>query len=350
MFKYRDRDKNQRFVELDALRGIAVILVLLSHYTWAYDYHFKILNEHIFHFPYGGFGVQIFFMISGFVIFMTIEKVDSVKHFAINRFTRLYPTYWISIMITLTVITIFPVPTLGHYNWVDVLKNFTMFQGFLKAPHVDQVYWSLQVELLFYIIIAIIYYTKQLNRIEFYSLLWLFMVIVTLLFDFLFEKYLRVLAILDHAPLFIAGMMFYKVKLKKSYYLNHIIIGLSLVIFLFSLYFQLIDRGEIGISIVPFLLIICAFLIFYLLIYFDVPFLRNKYLLFLGFISYPLYLLHNVIGYSLIYRLKMIYDNQFFYVVVTTLLTIFFAYIMTKFMEQPSKWLKKTLTKKYVRS
>ena len=198
----------ERFVELDALRGIAVMLVLLSHYTWAYDYHFKILDEHVFHFPYGDFGVQVFFMISGFVIFMTIEKVDNVKHFAINRFARLYPTYWISIFITLAFIVVFPVPTLGNYELLDILKNFTMLQGFLKAQHIDQVYWSLQVELLFYFIIAIIFYTKQLHRIEFYSILWLFITVVTLLFDFPFEKYLRVLAILDYAPLFIAGMMF----------------------------------------------------------------------------------------------------------------------------------------------
>jgi peptidoglycan/LPS O-acetylase OafA/YrhL len=80
-----------RFLELDALRGIAVFLVLLSHYTWAYDYHFQSLSEHSFHFSHGEFGVQVFFMISGFVIFMTIEKTQSIKDFIISRFSRLYP-------------------------------------------------------------------------------------------------------------------------------------------------------------------------------------------------------------------------------------------------------------------
>lgn len=87
-----------RFTELDALRGIAVMLVLISHYTWAYDlnsgdYHFEILEDHKFHFLYGAFGVQIFFVISGFVIFMTLEHTKSAAHFAVNRFARLYPTY-----------------------------------------------------------------------------------------------------------------------------------------------------------------------------------------------------------------------------------------------------------------
>ncbi len=49
-----------RFVELDALRGIAVILVLLSHYTFAYDNFFNLLNQHIFTFHFGKFGVQLF--------------------------------------------------------------------------------------------------------------------------------------------------------------------------------------------------------------------------------------------------------------------------------------------------
>ena len=108
-----DKKKNRRFAELDSLRGIAALLVMLSHYTWAYDYHFGTLGDHFFQFPYGDFGVQVFFIISGFVIFMSLEKAKSIKEFIIGRFTRLYPTYWFCMVLTLVVIILFPVPTLG---------------------------------------------------------------------------------------------------------------------------------------------------------------------------------------------------------------------------------------------
>ena len=62
-------------------------------------------------------------------------------------------------------------------------------------------------------------------------------------------------------------------------------------------------------------------------------------------LSYPLYLLHNVIGYSIIFRLKEIYDNQLFYVIVTTIFSILLAYYVTKNIERPTKNLKLFLTR-----
>jgi len=332
-----DKYGYNRFIELDALRGIAVLLVLVSHYTWAYDYHFSILGEHYFHFPYGEFGVQVFFVISGFVIFMTIENTKSIKHFIVSRFSRLYPTYWLAIIITATTIVLFPVPTLGNYTFSDILINFTMLQGFIKIPHIDQVYWSLKIELIFYVIIGSIYYFKQLNKIENYVVLWLLIVSISLVFDFKFEKYIHVLLITDYAPLFIAGIMFYKIKYKKSTFIHHLIIFFSLIIYLFSLKMQILFRNQEEINIIQFIFVFIIYGIFYLLSFFQIKFFKNKVLIFFGYISYPLYLLHNIIGYSIIYRLKEVYDNQFFYVIVTSLITVTLAFLITKIMETPTK-------------
>lgn len=335
-----------RALELDGLRGIAVIIVLLSHYTWAYDYHFHILSDHFFHFPHGEVGVQLFFIISGFVIFMTIEASNSVKQFAINRFTRLYPTYWMSMLFTILFITLFPVPTLGEYGTMQTIVNFTMLQGLLKIPHIDPVYWTLEVELFFYIIISILFSTKLLKRIELISFFWLILLVLNLVIDYPLEKYLRKLLILDHAPLFIAGMMFYKLKFKESNIMTHLIILLSLFLYLISLYFQILERNQYEMTLLPFILVLIIYAIFYRYCYNEIKILRHRFLVFLGYISYPLYLLHNVIGYSLIYRFKIIFDNQLFYVVSTTIITVFMAFLMTKLMEKPSKSLKYYLTKK----
>lgn len=194
-------------------------------------------------------------MISGFVIFMSLEAENSIKHFIIGRFSRLYPTYWISIIITLSFTTLFPLPLIENHKITDIIFNLTMIQGFLKIPHVDGVYWSLGIELLFYTFMGILYVTNQLKRIELISILWLFLVVIYLVFDFKYRNYIHVIFILDFIPLFIAGIMFYKLKFKTTNYLNHLIIILSLIIYLFSLHEELLLRPKSEMNMYPFIFI-----------------------------------------------------------------------------------------------
>ena len=83
-----------RINELDALRGIAAIAVVLFHYTYRLEEVFN-LNIFQYRFAIGHYGVELFFAISGFVIFMTTAKIKSVKVFFWKRFLRLYPTFLI---------------------------------------------------------------------------------------------------------------------------------------------------------------------------------------------------------------------------------------------------------------
>ena len=66
------KNSSNRLIELDALRGIAALCVLIYHYTNHYTFKFHPHNPPLFEFPLGYFGVQLFFMISGFVIFMML--------------------------------------------------------------------------------------------------------------------------------------------------------------------------------------------------------------------------------------------------------------------------------------
>jgi peptidoglycan/LPS O-acetylase OafA/YrhL len=84
---------NKRFQELDALRGIAALLVVVFHFTMHRP-------QSELGFKYGITGVDLFFIISGFVIFMSINNVNSAKEFVVNRITRLYPTYWACVTTT----------------------------------------------------------------------------------------------------------------------------------------------------------------------------------------------------------------------------------------------------------
>ena len=78
-----------RINELDALRGIAAFMVLLFHYTSRYGSLYS--QEQLFSVPWGQYGVQLFFITSGFVIYLTLEKTRKPMDFIVSRFSRLYP-------------------------------------------------------------------------------------------------------------------------------------------------------------------------------------------------------------------------------------------------------------------
>src|SRR5260370_31326665 len=82
-----------RIKGLDGLRGIAAISVLLFHYTIVYGLLIEPLSPMPFEAPYGRHGVELFFIISGFVILMTVENSRSVTDFAVSPFPRLFSVF-----------------------------------------------------------------------------------------------------------------------------------------------------------------------------------------------------------------------------------------------------------------
>lgn len=83
-----------RLVEVDALRGVAALAVVLFHYTTRFTDLFQPGVPPAVSFPGGHYGVNLFFIISGFVIFMTLEKTARPLDFVVSRFSRLFPAYW----------------------------------------------------------------------------------------------------------------------------------------------------------------------------------------------------------------------------------------------------------------
>ena len=67
-----------RFEELDVLRGLAAFSVVLFHYTVRYDQMFHVERDHVFQLVYGYYGVKLFFMISGFVITLTLARTRTL--------------------------------------------------------------------------------------------------------------------------------------------------------------------------------------------------------------------------------------------------------------------------------
>lgn len=287
-----------RIKELDALRGIAVLGVVLYHYTTRFGELFGRHPGFSLDFPYGTFGVQLFFIISGFVILMTIEKTQSAGQFLLHRFARLYPSYWVAVVVTFTLVKLFALPGL-EVGRLSALVNLTMLQSFFNFPHVDGVYWSLTVELIFYAVMAILIIFNKIERLERLSIFWLAAVLA---FHLFFKTSLDPVSLfLRYAHLFLAGMMFYWLK-------THGLTTARNLIVIACLGTQLI-LAPVGEGIV----VTLFFAAFYLLVFGKLDFINNRGLLFLGAISYPLYLVHENIGYLII---RQLYAWQASYVLV----------------------------------
>lgn len=122
-----------RFFELDALRGLSAIAILFFHYTYFYEQTYgHVKKDYLLNFEYGSYGVHLFFMISGFVIYMTLIKTKGIKDFIIKRVSRLYPAYIFSVTLTYTLIVYTGLDGM-YISFRDYLFNLTMFQGVIPG-------------------------------------------------------------------------------------------------------------------------------------------------------------------------------------------------------------------------
>jgi peptidoglycan/LPS O-acetylase OafA/YrhL len=151
------QSQSDRFGYIDSLRGIAALLVIYLHLAdhflrtepnlGAFDrWSFIALTEVI---DIGKSAVIVFFAISGYVIpFSLMKRTDhAVQRFAISRFFRLYPAYWLSLPAGLAILV---VTTHQHIDAPLVVANATMLQQFFGIENVLGIYWTLQIELIFY--------------------------------------------------------------------------------------------------------------------------------------------------------------------------------------------------------
>ncbi|MEF3308322.1 acyltransferase [Paenibacillus sp. GYB004] len=317
----------ERILELDALRGIAALVVILYHYTTRYQEIFQHKEPMLFSFPIGNFGVQLFFIISGFAIYMTLSNTKSLKDFAIKRIIRLYPAYIIAVVLTFTLTHLYQLQG-RMVSLINGIVNITMLGGLLGVPYVDGVYWSLLVEMIFYVLIGILMLIGLLKKIEYASIAWLAVCAIINVAQLITGgikggNLIGMLAITQFCNLFIAGIMFYKIKQSISKPLHHLIVGACLV---YQFLFQGISSG---------LIVALFFLVFYLVVYNKLQFIAINPLTFLGFISYALYLVHQNIGYIVINALeKNGFTNQIFILVPITV-SIVLAYLITRFIEKP---------------
>ena len=310
---------NKRIYVLDALRGVAAFFVMLFHYTSDYRKEFSLQTNPTLDVFWGHYGVQLFFIISGFVIFMSINNITSVTKFLYKRFIRLYPTYWICLIITSLVLLFYPIPNYS-FSGINFIVNLTMIQQLFNVPNIDGSYWSLFPELVFYAIISFVLLFKLKDKIIYVIILWL----LGICFNSVFPSFLEIILNLRFGMFFIMGIVFYRIYKGINHKYEHLLILLSIG----TVY---LVRNEVTYTMVS--LILCF--LFYLFVYNKLNFLDNKILLFLGTISYPLYLIHKVVGTIIIYRLNIYGVNNYLAIVCAVIVSITIATFIVFFFEKP---------------
>ncbi|WDH79442.1 acyltransferase [Microbacterium esteraromaticum] len=327
-----------RFRELDGLRGIAALLVLLSHYTGAHNSYFPNDPQPMIDVWWGAFGVQLFFLVSGFVILMSAEAAQRPSDFVISRFSRLYPTYWIALAIGVIIGAAFAVPNVPLAPDV-VAMNLTMVQRWFLVPNVLDVFWTLAVEMQFYVLILLLLVLTRCRLSEKLmvrvSLAWLVVCLLVAIWAFPASygldpqlvptpvKVVLNITLAAYGPLFCTGMLAFISR--RAGRMHLLLIPSAIVAVAVS---GLVEhwRNAVIVAIICVLFIIVS--------------MRKQTRLLLiaplqwtGKISYSLYLVHSIVGYVVIHQLWPFIGRPAA-VLVATGVALLVAWIMYKTAER----------------
>lgn len=319
---------------LDILRFFAAFWIMNFHY-------FLGLSGDLHWYRYGNLGVPLFFIISGFVISESISK-STVKNFAINRFIRLAPIFWIictaTYIFTLFIANGNPVSPAEYFVSMTMLGD-KFGSLFHLARVVDPVYWSLAVEIIFYFAIAFFVYIFKWKNIRWF--LWGWLLISALSFYLnLDQSFIAKTLLVRHATYFIFGaglsLIVNEITTKKQKYFDYILLLITAIYSTIISYKALppyfvvhkLD-GDIVASLHPVFFLSVIFLI-YISKYIKGK--LQKIFIILGGLTYPLYLIHQTVGIILInYFENYLTHNLRAFIVIMFMITLsYFVYKQDK--------------------
>lgn len=248
---------------------------------------------------YGVFGVDLFFVISGFVILMTAWQ-RPINDFVASRIARLYPAYWVCVVVTALVLF------LDGARWFrasDVLINLTMLQEAFGVQHIDGVYWTLWVEMRFYALMAVfILVGITERRLLAFAISW---PIVAAVAEKTHLDFLAYVLVWQHAALFAGGMIIFLIGRSGHSLLRWLALGFTVLMAFATSTPEAAERilGTTGSGVPSVAAVGAVFLCFAAVAAVTLTPLRRvqwRWLTLAGALTYPIYLLHEQIGWVVI--------------------------------------------------
>ncbi|MEU6895702.1 acyltransferase [Streptomyces sp. NPDC046557] len=338
---------------MDGLRLIAALSVLFFHWAGV-NIHPEVWGARpgklmpLFHAfaSYGWMGVQLFFLISGFVICMSCWGRSARDYFT-SRVVRLYPAYWVGVLITAVVVNSASTVRAGRKSMSisEILTNLTMLERPLGVTEADGVYWTLWIELRFYLLFAIVAVMGlTYRRVLAFCGIWMILAVITpsvgsALMDTLFMP--------QDAPYFIAGVALYLIY---RFGVNPLLLGVVVFSWLVAQNrlhytagsYEFEVHGKLSWTVMAIVSGAC-FLVMLAAATGALNWIRWKGLTVAGALTYPVYLLHQELGWAMI-RWGRNYDIPPFPLLGLCLTVILLlSWLVHRFAERPLSNLLKRL-------
>lgn len=317
---------------INTLRGVAALSVCLFHFICSTYITDESLN---YIFDFGKKGVQVFFIISGIVIPLSMlslnYKYTRIGSFLKTRFVRIEPPYLIAVILGIIYLNVRNlVPSSSDIDVSPSIRDIFLHIGYLipfvyDAKWIVRVFWTLSIEFQYYLFLAIslpLFISKKI------------------VFNILFILILLILPFVNNRfHLFPFWSSYFGLGIVYAFFISNQISKLNY--FLYSLLLAIVviyNQGLLDLSIaLTTLLLIHYFKDFN-------PRIGN----WLGKISYSLYLTHALVGLSFINLMSTrVTSNlgKFIIELIAFLITIIFSFYFWKYIEKPSQdWSKKFKT------
>ncbi len=356
---------HDRVAVLDSYRALAALYVMVYHYfhRWTSEYTDEPLLPNVGGLaghPFaenGILGVEFFFIISGYVISMTLQRTASFLEFTIKRFARLFPAMLVCSVATFIFMKLAGAGPLADVSWSDFVPSLTFTSPYIyneifgmESDWMSGVYWSLFVEVKFYVCIAIIYFVF---RRRFFAVYTVFTAVTSIAYLAAHwsgmagaTAQMRLLLFPEFGFLFLAGIAFYELNQNEAQRSNavHALIVISM------LYTFVVNSFRMSPDPINAAIVVGAFYLLFYLFIFQHPLIRPlqaRWLATVGAGSYSLYLIHESAGVSILHDLLALWNAPLVWIVVVALAMIAISQLIFRVVERPAnRWIRRhVLTK-----
>lgn len=341
--------KHIRISSVEGLRALSVTLVFLVHYStlispWIDKAKF---GNNLFELirSYGNYGVELFFIISGYLIYSIVMK-DSfdMKSFIVKRIQRIYPTYLTVLAIYIALCIIIPseskLPQGTINSLLYILKNVLLLPGMLDIKPMITVSWTLSYEMFFYLTLPFIVTITNFRRIGSSYRLYIFIVLLVSYFGYC----IVINQSISRISVFALGCLSYEAKELLSKRNLSSILGVSLLILsIIATYASIARIMDYNIS---YIISILSLFVFYISVTVKHNSLNRffslQYIRWFGNISYSYFLFHGLclklIFFVLLKYLPAEHNYHVFFYILAPLCfiaTIIFSIIFYLCVEYP---------------
>ncbi|MFK7803262.1 MAG: acyltransferase family protein [Anaerolineae bacterium] len=337
--------KPTRFHFIDNLRGVAAIAVTLSHLIWLLPFPLTL-------FEYGRLGVEIFFVISGFVMAYSLRnQTINGRFFAkffLRRSIRLDPPYWVALIIELIILVLWaaPLPDLR-----TLLLNLAYLQEIFPVYSISSVAWTLCLELQFYLFFVLLLGFSRFIATRFnlsskwvHGIIFGIVAVLSMLGGIswgvhpIFEMLYIPGLFLPYWHIFFAGVLINWVLFKKAQpFVLWVYLSIKLLLVFSSGATTYFPNDDLS----PLFSVLVSCVIYGVgLTSMLKSGMKSKVISYFGRISYSLYLLHVPIGVNLIYLVEGYFGGRARFMLpaaaLAFLASVFAAHFMYKYVEEPS--------------